>query len=83
MKLCTGQAAASPSAHIVWPSIFDFSRTTRSNLPLNDKILVRALYDKRIKPGMAREDAMKVAAEIIPELVAAVKEKGVEALYQQ
>lgn len=31
---------------------------------------------------MAREDAMKIAAEIIPELVTAVKAKGVEALYQ-
>lgn len=67
---------------IIEKSIFRFRAPTIDYLPLNDKILVRALYDKRIKPGMAREKVMKIAAEIIPELVAAVKRDGVEALYQ-
>jgi len=51
-------------------------------LSINDKILVRTLYDPRIKPGMKRDESMKLAAEIIPELVRTVKERGVEALYQ-
>ena len=51
-------------------------------LTINDKILIRTLYDKRIEPGMPRDEAMALAREIIPELIAAVKQRGVEALYQ-
>ncbi|MHA1597931.1 MAG: DUF2927 domain-containing protein [Alphaproteobacteria bacterium] len=50
--------------------------------PLNDKIMVRTLYDGRLKPGMTRAEAMPIVRQIIPELVAAVKERGEAALYQ-
>jgi len=50
---------------------------------INDKILVRTLYDKRIKPGMTSAETAPLARQIITELVAAVKEKGEEALYQK
>ena len=68
---------------VAQPSIFSKSAPPLDHLTLNDKIILRTLYDKRIKPGMAKDEAMKIAAEIIPELVAAVKAQGVEALYQQ
>lgn len=64
-------------------SVFRFKAPHVDYLTLNDKIILRTLYDPRIEPGMKREDAMNIAAEIIPELVAAVKARGVEALYQQ
>jgi len=51
-------------------------------LPLNDKIMVRTLYDARLKPGMTRAEAMPIVRQIIPELVTAVKEHGEAALYQ-
>lgn len=53
-----------------------------SAFPLDAKILLRTLYDKRIEPGMDRAAAMAAAREIIPELTAAVARDGVEALYQ-
>jgi hypothetical protein len=52
-------------------------------LTLNDKIIIRTLYDPRIKPGMAKAEAMGLARVIIPELVAAVKKDGEAALYQK
>ena len=52
-------------------------------MSINDKILVRTLYDRRIKPGMTREQTTPLARIIIEELVAAVKERGEEALYQR
>ncbi len=53
-----------------------------SAFPLDAKILLRTLYDKRIELGMDRAAAMATAREIIPELTAAVARDGVEALYQ-
>ena len=53
------------------------------NLTLNDKIIIRTLYDSRIKPGMAKAEAMGLARVIIPELIAAVKKDGEVALYQK
>ena len=58
-------------------------RSTLDRLTINDKIFVRTLYDPRITPGMPRDEAMEQARIIIPELVAAVKKRGVEALYQR
>ncbi len=49
-------------------------------LSYNDKFLIRALYDTRIKPGMGRAAGLKVARVIFKELLAAVKEKGEAAL---
>lgn len=64
------------------PSMFD-SRYLPDRLTINDKILVRTLYDSRIKPAMTRKETEPIAREIIEELVAAVKERGEEALYQR
>lgn len=33
-----------------------------------DRVLLRTLYDPRLKPGMTREEAMPIAREIIREL---------------
>jgi hypothetical protein len=68
---------------VVQPSIFDEQGPIVDELPVNDKILVRVLYDKRITPGMKREEAMEVARELIPRLVEAVRDRGVEALYRR
>ena len=64
-------------------TVFNFESPIVEKLTVNDKILIRTLYDERIKPGMKREDAMEIARGIIPELVRAVRERGVEALYQR
>jgi len=53
---------------------------TKTELSLNDKIILRALYDDRITPGMSRAQAMAIAREVIARLVAAVKERGEDAL---
>ena len=42
----------------------------RTSLSLVDQILVRTLYDKRLKPGMTREEAAPISAQIITELLA-------------
>jgi hypothetical protein len=67
---------------ILQPSIMSDTTPLIDRLPMNDKIMVRTLYDIRLKPGMTRDEAMPIVAKIIPELVAAVKERGEEALYQ-
>ena len=64
------------------PSVFGVTDMPET-LSINDKILVRTLYDKRLKPGMTRDEAMPIVREIIPELVKAVKERGEQALYQR
>jgi hypothetical protein len=69
-------------ADMIQPSVFS-ERTYPSlaELPLNDKIIVRTLYDPRITPGMPREVALEVAREVIRELVEGVRRHGVQALY--
>ncbi len=58
-----------------------FSNNLRpESLTINDKILVRTLYDPRIKPGMRRQQAVNMARKIITELIAAINEKGEQAL---
>ena len=64
--------ALPPSISSIWD--------TQTELSLNDKIILRALYDPRITPGMARAQAMGIAREVIAGLVAAVKQKGEAAL---
>lgn len=54
----------------------------RLDFPLNDKILLRTLYDPRLRDGMPREQAMVRVRQIIPELLAAYEAEGVEGLYQ-
>ena len=68
---------------VVQPSIFSPDGAKLDHLPINDKIVLRTLYDPRIERGMKREEAMEIVGEIIPELVKAVRERGVEALYQR
>jgi hypothetical protein len=68
---------------VLEPSIFSDHGPPRTELPLNDKIIVRTLYDPRIRPGMPREEALEVAREVIRDLVDGVRRHGVEALYQQ
>ncbi|MAF47689.1 MAG: hypothetical protein CMM10_05465 [Rhodospirillaceae bacterium] len=70
-------------SELVVPSIFSNLQLGLDYLPLNDKILIRTLYDPRIKPGMSREATMEIARELIPKLVQDVRWRGVEALYQR
>ena len=64
------------------PSLFsDF--TDPLDIPLNDKILIRALYDPTIKPGMTAEQTRALVPDIIHRLVTGVKARGEAALYQQ
>jgi len=67
---------------ILQPSIMSDTIPLIDRLPMNDKIMVRTLYDQRLKSGMNRDEVMPIVRKIIPELVAAVKERGEEALYQ-
>ena len=39
-----------------------------------DQILLRTLYDRRLTPGMARDDARPIFRQIIAELVASLAE---------
>lgn len=49
-------------------SIFnDANKATQ--LPLADQILVRTLYDRRIRPNMTREEAMPIATQVISEML--------------
>ncbi len=66
---------------IIRPTIFS-DLDDPEELTINDMILVRALYDPRIKPGMVKDEAMALAREIIPELVDKVHRHGERALYQ-
>ncbi len=70
-------------SEVIERSVFRNEGPLIEELTLNDKILVRTLYDPRIRPGMKRDDAMEIVREIVPELVRAVRERGVEALYQR
>lgn len=65
-----------------YDSLFVQNRETRLYFPLNDKILLRTLYDPRLRDGMRREDAMVRVAIIIPELLANYEAEGLEGLYQ-
>lgn len=44
-------------------------RVNWTDLTPIDKIILRTLYDPRLKPGMSREQAMPIARQIIAELV--------------
>ena len=53
------------------PSLFcDGPGTHGTGLTDGDKIIMKALYDPRLKPGMSREQAMPIARKIIAELFA-------------
>lgn len=67
---------------LIRPSLFSRIYPT-DQLSINDKIIIRTLYDDRLVAGMAKVDAMPIVINIIDELIAAVNERGEEALYQQ
>ena len=71
-------------ADMIQPSMFS-ERTPPilGQLTLNDKIIVRTLYDPRITPNMPREEALAVARGVIAELIDGVRHEGAEALYQR
>lgn len=63
------------------PSIFS-EFTIPVEIPLNDQVLIRTLYDPRIKPGMSSEQTRELVPDIIRGLIEDVKARGPEALYQ-
>jgi len=63
-------------------SLFVEYRSQRQDFPLNDKILLRTLYDPRLRDGMARAQAMARVEQIIPELLATYAREGIEGLHQ-
>lgn len=52
------------------------------DLSVDLQILIRTLYDPRIKNDMPVAEAIKLAQQIIPELVQAVDQNGISALVQ-
>jgi len=67
------QAMGLPNdSDIVKPSVFN-QRATPTRLSRNDRILIRALYDKRMAPGAPRDEAMVLARKVISELNRVVK----------
>ncbi len=50
-----------------WTSIFS-NEGHITSLTRSDRIMIKALYDPRLKPSMEREEAMKIARRIIGEL---------------
>ena len=54
-----------------------------ATLSMNDMIVIRALYDRALYPGMPRKAAMRVAQFLIPKLARAAAEHGSAALYQR
>ncbi len=65
-----------------FPTIFSDTRARPVTLPLNDRILLRALYDPAIKTGMTIEQTQDLIPGIIRGLAAGVKARGEQALYQ-
>ena len=56
-------------SEFVRPSIFSKADDHLAELTINDRILVRALYDDRLRPGMPRDEAMTILRDVIAELV--------------
>jgi hypothetical protein len=50
-----------------WPSIFSNNGQIRT-LSRPDKILIKTLYDSRLRPGMPRAEALAEARKVIGEL---------------
>ncbi|MBT3789108.1 MAG: DUF2927 domain-containing protein [Alphaproteobacteria bacterium] len=58
----------------VSPSLFN-DREERQDLSQIDKVLIRTLYDKRMKAGMPREEALQTAHKIISRLMGKASKK--------
>src|SRR5690606_17341415 len=54
-KLCTGQAAASPKAHMVWPSIWPAALTNRSRSSGRPRPSSMRLMTRYIQPVPSRQ----------------------------
>ena len=65
-----------------FPTVFTNDRVRSVALSINDKILLRALYDPAIKTGMSQEQTRTLIPGIIRRLVTGVKARGEQALYQ-
>lgn len=59
----------------VAPSIFN-DRSDYRDLTGHDMILVRLLYDRRLYPGMERQEALRVARKILPQIRGSVISAG-------
>lgn len=60
-------------SELIRPSVFSHWDWKLRDLSINDRIIIRTLYDKRMKVGMHREEALEVARRIITELVVEAK----------
>ncbi len=58
------------------PSILFFRNIDLARLSTNDMILLRTLYDPRIRPGMKRSLALPLSRKIIAELTARLRTEG-------
>ena len=58
-------------SNMISPSIFS-DRSRRTELTRSDLLILKALYHPRMKAGLPREQALKVAGEILPELEASL-----------
>lgn len=65
-----------------FPTVFTNDRARPVQFSINDKILLRALYDPAIEPGMSLEQTRKLIPDIIRRLVTGVKARGEQALHQ-
>lgn len=63
------------ASELIRPSVFSKWDFDLWSLSINDRIIVRTLYDKRMQVGMYRGEALDVARLIITELVAEAKAK--------
>ena len=60
-----------------------FSNYQHPEFSLNDMVLLRALYDEAITPGMSRDFAMQTAQFVIPSLTGKIRSSGSSALLQK
>lgn len=65
----------SNTSELIRPSIFSWWEYDLRSPSINDRIIVRTLYDKRMRVGLNREQALYRARLIITELVAEAKAK--------
>ncbi|KAF0112618.1 MAG: hypothetical protein FD149_2408 [Rhodospirillaceae bacterium] len=61
---------------LIADSLFNDTNDSRRSYSLSDMILIRALYDRRLRPGMSRKEAMPIARIILRELATRLKEAG-------
>ena len=79
----TAQVMGLPADRATYfPTVFTNDRARPITLSLNDKILLRSLYDPAIKSGMTLEQTRTLIPGIIRRLVTGVKARGEQALFQ-